>query len=682
MAKPVIKGTAKRYRVTALTYRRLTPNRRLDSVVAVGDKITVLASSANTDKTYTVRSFVHDGLWGDGQGPIWQSKAGSSSNAAGKNSKWLGADSSGGAFDLAAAGTGETDFALTLDKSVDYAAYGDYVPFAKVYPAPVNDMVVTEIQAEGTNSTHFTRIVEDVSTSINEIATLRLYAPRRAGLHVDASQLQGNFQLAYNGVESANIPVSSSANQLMDALSAMSTISHTPVVTKYQTLSGTSWTSSAVAKKASYREAVGSSVENVRAGSTFVEWQITFTSQTADASKLTFKYVGTTGDERLHSALTDGHGNVLGNSWQYIQDYGLARMTYIDTDIVMQYSHGSTFFATIDEEASTDWSSGQTEDAHADDRETELDNVAAVHDELAMDVVPGSTMTVSSAEDIYLYFYQRVAAGHTANQDGTNAQADFFTAECVKDTTSDSDIATPDGDFSRNPTISFEYDGVFSVPVGLCKEHEEKQAAALTKAIEAVQSLPGLGSTDAYGGATVVGSKTESTAATEWTASAGAAVDSSFASNFDWHQTTANVHADFRPKATDMIKVTLPLGADGAKFRIHFHAGFGATAAIDEGSAFKTFQYRARNNNGRTFTVTKAYENKVTDLYSVTRAKALSQATDRTSAGTYSGAAEPNSPNPEDASGALGAGALAAGGGGSLRGNIMHLLEPDHASNG
>ena len=44
----------------------------------------------------------------------------------------------------------------SYEEVVYYAAYGDYVPFAKVYPAPTEDTLVTEIKAEGTNGDRMT----------------------------------------------------------------------------------------------------------------------------------------------------------------------------------------------------------------------------------------------------------------------------------------------------------------------------------------------------------------------------------------------------------------------------------------------------------------------------------------------------------------------------------------------
>merc|ERR1711968_223981 len=81
--------------------------------------------------------------------------------------------------------------------------------------------------------------------------------------------------------------------------------------------------------------------------------------------------------------------------------------------------------------------------------------------------------------------------------------------------------------------------------------------------------------------------------------------------------------------ARAVISFTLPMGADGDSFKVHFQRGLKKTGAVSRFSAgaanhdFKIFTHRERNNNGRTFTVTKAYENKVSDLLSVSRIKSF-----------------------------------------------------------
>jgi hypothetical protein len=59
-------------------HRRLSPERTLEQLVAVGDTVTVTASSANTNKQFKVSSFAHDNMWGDGNkgSAIWSAKSG------------------------------------------------------------------------------------------------------------------------------------------------------------------------------------------------------------------------------------------------------------------------------------------------------------------------------------------------------------------------------------------------------------------------------------------------------------------------------------------------------------------------------------------------------------------------------------------------------------------------------
>merc|ERR1711907_415042 len=70
---------------------------------------------------------------------------------------------------------------------------------------------------------------------------------------------------------------------------------------------------------------------------------------------------------------------------------------------------------------------------------------------------------------------------------------------------------------------------------------------------------------------------------------------------------------------------TLPMGADGDSFKVHFQSGLSKASGVNwyhdnaKSSLLKIFTYRERNNNGREFTVTKAYENNVSDLISVSR---------------------------------------------------------------
>merc|ERR1712195_43787 len=74
------------------------------------------------------------------------------------------------------------------------------------------------------------------------------------------------------------------------------------------------------------------------------------------------------------------------------------------------------------------------------------------------------------------------------------------------------------------------------------------------------------------------------------------------------------------------IKVTLPLGLDGSKFRMHLQTlngkqlGLGSTKL-----AGQVYVHRARNNNGRTFEVTQAYENKVAGATTFSKVNGVTQ---------------------------------------------------------
>merc|ERR1711865_1131144 len=60
--------------------------------------------------------------------------------------------------------------------------------------------------------------------------------------------------------------------------------------------------------------------------------------------------------------------------------------------------------------------------------------------------------------------------------------------------------------------------------------------------------------------------------------------------------------------------LTLPLGLDGNKFRMHLQTVGGKQLGIGAGISGQVYVHRARNNNGRTFEVTQAYENKVAGM--------------------------------------------------------------------
>jgi hypothetical protein len=282
-------------------HRRLSPERTLEQLVAVGDTVTVTASGANTNKQFKVKSFAYDNMWGDGNkgSAIWSALGG-----------YLGGEHADGFVQAIATRGG-------LSSAIDYVSYGDFVPFLKVDPAPSDDYLVTEMYTEGTNGTHFTRTLEDISTRLAETATLKIYdytteinnagsvvtaegsVTTAQNIPFDASLLSGTFQVIYNGELSPVMPVTSSANQVMQYLSEMSSFTHVPVVSKKQGGTAVGGT------------AVGDTVEAVAAGSDYVSWTFTFDKRSGDAKKLTFKYTDAVGDEQKTS-------NVIGSNGQYV----------------------------------------------------------------------------------------------------------------------------------------------------------------------------------------------------------------------------------------------------------------------------------------------------------------------------------------------------------------------------
>merc|ERR1719258_855383 len=397
-------------------HRRLAPERSLEQLVAVGDTVTVTKSGANTNKQFKVKSFAYDNMFGDGNkgSAIWSAKAG-----------YLGGDNAGG-----------FGAAVTLDTKIDYVSYGDFVPFAKVDPAPSDDYGVTEMYTEGTNGTHFTRTLEDISTSLSETATLKVYdmpltegtADRTTNVYADAAQLTGTFQLIYDGELSPVMPVTSSANQVMQYLSQMTTLTHVPTVSK--TSGGT--------------VDATNSLEAVTAGSDYVSWVFTFDPRHGDAKKLTFKYTDAVGDEQKSSNIIGSGGSALVNEVGSLAHKVTTtrKNRFVNNKISMTYSSGSTFYDKID----SDYGGEST----AVDDQTLDDNF---QDELAMDVVPGTTIKVSSAEVHHMYMYQ------TDNEAANTGANDAIDAGCRAEDATNSKF---------NPHLVIEYKGVFTRPVPLC----------------------------------------------------------------------------------------------------------------------------------------------------------------------------------------------------------------------
>merc|ERR1711865_432424 len=142
---------------------------------------------------------------------------------------------------------------------------------------------------------------------------------------------------------------------------------------------------------------------------------------------------------------------------------------------------------------------------------------------------------------------------------------------------------------SKAPSLIFEFNGEFTAPVPMCSS---ATAFSVLGAYETeIQKLTGLKTASVFIGglgAVVVNANS----------------DDLFQKHFPWSAThfgTAVAH----------MAISLPIGVDGSSFRVHAQIdsviGWRLTAT-GEGTAYT---YRARNNNGRQFTVTQAYENKI-----------------------------------------------------------------------
>merc|ERR1711871_932631 len=207
----------------------------------------------------------------------------------------------------------------------------------------------------------------------------------------------------------------SSANQVMQYLSQMTTLAHVPIVSK--TSAGTS---------------VADTVEAVSPGADYVSWSFTFDPRYGDAKKHTFKFTDAVGDEQKSSNVIGSAGgtNYLTNGAKSLVHPGAsARLNrYVSNKIVMTYTSGSTFYDSVD----ADYDGGATDGTRG-----------SFHDELAMDVVPGTTMKVSSSEVHHVFLYQMAS------------EANQVAADPVKGCT---------GTAKNDPHIVVEYNGEFSKP--------------------------------------------------------------------------------------------------------------------------------------------------------------------------------------------------------------------------
>merc|ERR1712195_226340 len=236
-------------------------------------------------------------------------------------------------------------------------------------------------------------------------------------------------------------------------------------------------------------------------------------------------------------------------------------------NIVMIYEHeGSSFFDELTE-VTTFTNAGNTAAA------------ASVHDELAADVTVGTTFDVKSSEEFMMFFFDEI----TATIEDADAKM------CVA---------------AVAAAIVFEYDGEFTTPIDICGTAAAvfkrdslmtTHLNTLTGVANGVVAITGKGIAD-------VGTDNDVQSAGRGT---GTTSNDLFNTHFPWGATAkGNAHG--------MITVTLPLGLDGSKFRMHLQTKNGKQLGMGSTSlAGQVYVHRARNNNGRTFEVTQAYENKV-----------------------------------------------------------------------
>merc|ERR1712195_37577 len=421
----------------------------------------------------------------------------------------------------------------------------------------------------GQNSTLFTRTLESISTRATSTASLTFYdtgstANTNDFELVNVQAISGTFQLIYDGEETAVMQASASAADMQDAIAGISTIGIAPTVTK--TFSTGATTAARVP---------GPHSNAAAAHSLSVTWTIEFSAKSGDAKKLTFKYTDTIGTERQASTVMSSTGVALTNT--VAGTSGAEYTEFAKNNIVMQYlNEGSTFF-----DALLTSSAAGTAAAAA----------ASVHDELAADVTVGSTFDVKSSEQFMMFFFDEL----------TGTPADVDAKMCVT---------------AVQAKIIFEYDGEFSAPTAICAT-SANFATDLVLAT-ALNTLSGVanGLVNVEGHTVTGATDAGSYGAAGVNRDTVAAVKDTFNTHFPWGATaTGSAHG--------MIKVTLPLGLDGNKFRMHLQTfngkqlGLGATSL-----AGQVYVHRARNNNGRTFEVTQAYENKVAGMTHFSKANA------------------------------------------------------------
>merc|ERR1712166_1554813 len=463
---------------------------------------------------------------------------------------------------------------VVLDSAMNYRSYGDFVQYAKVEPSPVGtDYGITEMKAVGQNSTVFTRTLESISTRATSTASLTFYD---TGLtvntddmsNINVQAISGTFQMIYDGEETAIMQASASAADMADAIAGISTVGIAPTVTK--TFS------------TGYSVAATDKVDGPHSNadvthSLSVTWTIEFSAKSGDAKKLTFKYTDTIGTERQASTVMSSTGVALTNT--VAGTSGAEYTEFAKNNIVMQYlNEGSTFFDAL-----------LTSNAAG----TAAAAAASVHDELAADVTVGSTFDVKSSEQFMMFFFDEITA---TIEDADNKM-------CVA---------------AVAAAIVFEYDGEFTTPIDICGT-----AAAVFKRDSLMTTHLNTLTGVANGVVAITGKGIADSGTDNDVQSAGRGTGTTsndlFNTHFPWGATAkGNAHG--------MITVTLPLGLDGSKFRMHLQTkngkqlGMGSTSLAGQVSV-----HRARNNNGRTFEVTQAYENKVAGMTTFSKVNGVTQ---------------------------------------------------------
>merc|ERR1719478_1230201 len=237
---------------------------------------------------------------------------------------------------------------------------------------------------------------------------------------------------------------------------------------------------------------------------------------------------------------------------------------YVSNKIVMLYESGSIFYDAIDDDYD---GANAAVDVQTKDNKFQ--------DELAMDVVPGTTFSVSSSEVHHMYMYQ------TDNEFANGANNLGVDTGCLEEDATNS---------KYNPHFVVEYNGDFAKPVPLCGTTAGRFAtdANMKTVIAGISALADISIT--------IGSDVAPTGSP-----AGSSIDANIGTEFGERFTWAETHEG---KAKVRVSITLPMGLDGDSFKIHFQRGAAKDAATARFAStkinqeFKIFTHRERNNNG------------------------------------------------------------------------------------